>query len=227
METLNQVAPVWIHINTLLGGLFLLSAIALVAARQILAGIRFFVLQSTLLAGSLFVLAIPTTSYHLIITGSLVLVSRVLLIPWILRKTLHKSVFTRREIIQSFNIPTSLFFALVLVLLSYFVTNPLLSEANGVFIVSSLPTGLAALLLGAYTISVRREAAPELLGILSAENGVYFAGIAIAGTMPIIVEIAATLDVVMVAVVLGLLTRRIHKNTGTTSVGNLTSLREG
>jgi len=139
MDILNHVAPVWIHANTLLGGLFLLSAIALVAARQILASVRLFVLQSILLSASIFVLAIPDASIHLIIAGSLVLLSRVLIIPWILKNTLQKRVFTKREIVQSFNIPTSLFFALLLVGLSYLVTKPLLSDASSAFILSSLP----------------------------------------------------------------------------------------
>ena len=90
-----------------------------------------------------------------------------------------------------------------------------------------LPLGLSALLLGAYTVTVRRQAVPQILGVLTAENGVFFAGLAIAGSLPIIVEIAAALDVVIVAVVLGLLTRRIHEQTGTTVVANLRALKEG
>jgi hydrogenase-4 membrane subunit HyfE len=41
-----------------------------------------------------------------------------------------------------------------------------------------------------------------------------------------VVEIAATLDVLIVATVLGLLTRRIRERTGSTAVGDLNALRE-
>jgi hydrogenase-4 component E len=120
-----------------------------------------------------------------------------------------------------------LLIAAALVLLAYFVTQPLLVAADGAFVATSLPLGLSVLLLGAYTVSVRREAVPQILGVLTAENGVFFAGLAIAGRLPIIVEIAVALDVVIVAVVLGLLTRRIHERTGSTVVADLSSLKEG
>jgi hydrogenase-4 component E len=185
------------------------------------------VLQSLLLSASALVQAIPGRSVHLFIVAGLAVVARAVVIPWLLRRTLHGTAFTRREIDQTLRIPTSLLIAAALVLLAYFVTQPLLVAADGAFVATSLPLGLSVLLLGAYTVSVRREAVPQILGVLTAENGVFFAGLAIAGRLPIIVEIAVALDVVIVAVVLGLLTRRIHERTGSTVVADLSSLKEG
>ena len=90
----------------------------------------------------------------------------------------------------------------------------------------NLPLGLAAMFLGAFTVVVRREAVPQLLGLLALENGVFFAGIAIVPNLPVIAELAAAVDVPVVALVVGLLTRRIHKRLGTTAVGRLAALRE-
>ena len=227
MNTLSHVTETTLHLNALIGGLFLLAAFALVGTRQAMACVRLFVLQSLLLAASALVQAMPDSSVHLFIVAGIALLSRAVIIPWLLRRTLHRAAYTRREVDQALRIPTSLLIAATLVLIAYFLSQRLIVVADGAFASTSLPLGLSVLLLGAFTISVRREAVPQLLGVLTAENGVFFAGLAIAGRLPIIIELAAALDVIVVAVVLGLLTRRIHERTGTTVVADLNTLKEG
>jgi len=90
----------------------------------------------------------------------------------------------------------------------------------------NLPIGVAGLLLGGYVVVVRREAVPQVIGILSMENGAFFAGISIAPELPLIAELTAAFDVLIIAIVMGILTRKIHERVGTTEVGRLTSLRE-
>jgi hydrogenase-4 component E len=111
-------------------------------------------------------------------------------------------------------------------ILAYFIASPLLSLGQEPFIKVNLPIGLAALLLGAYMVMVRREAVPQVIGILAMENGAFFAGVAIAPDLPLIAELAAAFDVLIIALVMGLLTRRIHERVGTTAVGRMTSLKE-
>ena len=111
-------------------------------------------------------------------------------------------------------------------MLAYVVATPLLSAVEVPFARINLPLGIAAIFLGAFTIAVRREAVPQLLGLLAVENGVFFAGIAIVPNLPVIAELAAAVDVPVITLVVGLLTRRIHARLGTTSVGHLSALRE-
>lgn len=73
---------------------------------------------------------------------------------------------------------------------------------------------------------VRREAIPQLIGILTMENGAFFAGISISPDLPLIAELAAAFDVLIITLVMGILTRTIHENIGTTEVGALTTLKE-
>jgi hydrogenase-4 component E len=80
--------------------------------------------------------------------------------------------------------------------------------------------------LGIFTVVARREAVPQLLGLLALENGVFFAGVAIVPDLPVIAELAAAVDVPVVALVVGLLTRQIRQVVGMTAVGLLASLRE-
>jgi hydrogenase-4 component E len=151
---------------------------------------------------------------------------KTILIPWLLRRIISKEVYARREISQVLNIPTSLLIAVALVIFAYFISSPLLNVTDDIFVKLNLPIGVAGLLLGSYAVMVRREAVPQVIGILSMENGAFFAGISIAPGLPLIAELTAAFDVLIIAIVMGILTRRIHERVGTTEVGRLTSLRE-
>ena len=139
---------------------------------------------------------------------------------------MSEEVYGTREIERVLNIPSSLLVAAVLIVLAYVVANPLLGAVEVPFAQVNLPFGIAAMFLGAFTIAVRREAVPQLLGLLAVENGVFFAGVAIVPNLPVIAELAAAVDVPVIALVIGMLTRRIHARLGTTAVGHLASLRE-
>jgi hydrogenase-4 component E len=216
------------NLNALAGGLFLITAFGIIATRQVQDCLRFFIFQSIFLAASAFLLGAEQLSWHLIAVGAITLVTKPLLIPWVLRKTVPEEIYTRREINQILSIPISLMIALILAVAAYFISLPWLG-AVGVdgAVRINVPIGLAGLLLGAYVLTVRREAVPQILGILAMENGAFFAGVAIAPDLPVIAELAVAFDVLILAFVVGILTRTVHERTGNTAVGNLAKLREG
>ncbi len=213
-------------LDALTGALFLLTALGVVATRQVLASLQLFILQSLLLGLSAVLLGIAQGSYHLFAVGAITIGTKTLLIPWLLRRTVSAEVYGTREIERVLNIPSSLLIAAVLIVLAYVVANPLLGSVAVPFVQINLPLGMAAMFLGAFTIAVRREAVPQLLGLLAVENGVFFAGVAIVPNLPVIAELAAAVDVPVITLVIGMLTRRIHARLGTTAVGQLASLRE-
>jgi hydrogenase-4 component E len=218
--------PLLLALDALTGAMFLLTALGVVATRQVLASLQLFITQSLLLTSSAVILGIATDSYHLLAVAAITICTKTLLIPWLLRHTVSAEVYRTREIERALNIPSSLLIAAGLVVLAYAIAEPILSEVQVPFGGINLPLGLAATFLGAFTIAVRREAVPQLLGLLAVENGVFFAGIAIVPNLPVIAELAAAVDVPVFTLVLGMLTRRIHVRLGTTSVGSLAALRE-
>ena len=218
--------PLLFALDALTGALFLLTALGVVATRQVLASLQLFIMQSLLLTSSAIILGIATGSYHLLAVAAITIGTKTLLIPWLLRRTVSAEVFRTREIERVLNIPSSLLIAAGLVLLAYAIADPILSAVEVPFGRINLPLGLAAIFLGAFTIAVRREAVPQLLGLLAVENGVFFAGVAIVPSLPVIAELAAAVDVPVFTLVIGLLTRRIHLRLGTTAVGTLAALRE-
>jgi hydrogenase-4 component E len=211
--------------NALAGGLFLLSCFGMVATRQILACLKIFVIQSVLLAASACFLGYLFASWHLLAVAVITVAGKAVLIPWLLRQSISHDLYARREVSQVFNIPTSLLMALALAIFGYYLTRPLLPP-TGTPVWINLPIGLAGSFIGAFIIAARREAIPQVIGILAMENGALFAGVAIAPSLPLIAELAAAFDALVVSLVFGLLASRIHEHVGTTAVGELTALKE-
>jgi hydrogenase-4 component E len=226
MSDPNTTLSTLIKLNDLAGGLFLLTAFGLVAMRQVLASLNLFILQSLLLAASAFFVGYQHGSVHLYTVAVITLVTKSLLIPWLLRRTIGEEIYARREILQVLNIPTSLLIAVGIAIFAFFLSSPLLSASGKPFVKFNLPIGIAGLFLGAYAVMVRREAVPQVIGILSMENGAFFSSVAISPDLPLIAELAAAFDVLIIAFVMGLLTRRIHQRVGTTAVGQMASLKE-
>ncbi len=214
------------QINALVGGLFLLCTFGMVATRQVQGCMRFFIWQSIFLASSAFLLGVHPVVWDLLGVAAINLLNKPVLIPWLLRKTVREEVYTRREIEQALNIPISLLIALGLVIGAYIITAPLLRIPAGPSVGVNLPIGLAALLLGAYTLTVRREAVPQLLGLLAMENGAFFTSIAIAPELHVFIELVVAFDVLIAVFVIGVLTRALQEHIGTTNVGSLAALKE-
>jgi hydrogenase-4 component E len=209
-------------LNMLAGGLFLLSAFGIVATRQVKDCLSLFIVQSLMLAASALFLGLQHGSWHLCGVAVVNVIAKPVLIPWLLRWTVHEEIYTRREIDQVLNIPTSLLIALALTVLAYFLTVPLQQAIDPQFRGANVPIGFA----GAYTLAVRREALPLLLGLLAMENGAFFVGIAVSRELPLLVELAITTDGLIVVFIMGVLTRAVHKQIGTTQVGSLATLKE-
>jgi hydrogenase-4 membrane subunit HyfE len=85
-------------LNTLSAGLILISAFAMVATRQVQGVLRFFVIQSLLLAASSFLLGYSRNSVHLWALGTITVAAKVVTIPWVLRRLLPGEFYERREI---------------------------------------------------------------------------------------------------------------------------------
>jgi hydrogenase-4 component E len=214
------------QLNALVAGVFLLTSFGLVVTRQILGVLQLFVIQSLLLATSACLVGFSLSSGHLFALAIITLLSKTFFFAWLLRRLVPEEVYTRREFTQALNSPTSLLVALVLSVLAYVLVAPLPHTTSGVIGAPNLPIGLASLLLGAYSLSVRREAVPQLLGLLAMENGAFFVGVAVAPGLPVMAELAIALDVLAVVFLVGVLTRAIHEHIGSTDVGAMASLKE-
>jgi len=213
-------------LNALSAGLILLTAFGMVATRQVQGVMRFFIVQSAFLAASALLIGVGRGSIHLLALGVITVLAKVIAIPWVLRRMLPSDLYERREINQAINIPTSLLLALLLAIAAEFFLSPAVATSTDPIVRVNLPIGLAGILIGAYTLIARREAIPQLIGILAMENGAFFAGIAVAPDLPLIAELAIAIDVILIAVVIGVLTRNITQTIGSSDVSLMSELRE-
>jgi hydrogenase-4 membrane subunit HyfE len=165
-------------------------------------------------------------SEHLYGVALVNIITKPIIVPWLLRKTSPAEIYTRREVDQALNIPTALLIALALAILAYFLGQPLLNAVAPEFRGPNVPIGIAGLLLGAFTLTVRREAVPLLIGLLAMENGAFLCGIAVSRDLPLLIELAIATDGLIIVFIMGVLTRAVHKRIGTTAVGELAALRE-
>lgn len=214
------------NLNALVGGLFLLTAFGIVAMRQARGCLGLFIAQSLLLASSAALLGLRYGSADLYGVALVNLISKPIIVPWLLRRTSPAEVYTRREIDQALNIPTALGIALALAVLAYFLGIPLANAAGPESRGPNVPIGIAGLLLGAFTLTVRREALPLLVGLLAMENGAFLAGISIARGLPMLIELAIATDGLIIVFIMGVLVRAVQQHVGTTAVGELASLKE-
>lgn len=218
--------PIAVPLNTLCAGLVLICAFAMVGTRQVRGVVRFYVAQSLLLAASSFVLASAEHSIDLWALGVIAVVAKAIANPWVLRRMLARALYVRREIVPVVNVPASLLLALLLAIAAEVLVGPLAARSGDPVIAINLPIGLACVLIGAYSLAARREAIPQLIGILAMENGAFFAGIGIAPELPLIAELAIAIDVVLIVLIVGLLTRDIKRQIGTTAAAALSELKE-
>jgi hydrogenase-4 component E len=96
-------------------------------------------------------------------------------IPMLLRAVLVR--LTRRPAVEVV-LPTVIAFPLAVgfVLLAYAVAQPFAASMQTVFVTpNSIPASLALLLLGCFTMVIRKKALSQVIGLITMENGLYLA----------------------------------------------------
>ena len=117
----------------------------------------------------------------------------------------------------------SLLIAVGLTLTAYYVTATL-PEAQGPG-GQTLPVGVATMLIGVFLMVSRRVAMTQALGLLVMENGLFVATLATTGGLPLLVDVGIFFDVLVGAVIAGLLVHRINNAFESVDTAGLRRLR--
>ena len=169
---------------------------------------------------------IRAASPELAIVAFITLVAKPLLVPALIVRLLAPALRAKREVQATINVPATLALALAISLLAYFLTRPLVAGVDPVVQVN-VPIGLDVLLLGVVMLAIRREAVPQLMSLMVIDNGAFFAGIAIAHDLTMLVELAIATDGLIIVFIMAVLVRALAQHVGATAVGELATLREG
>ncbi len=207
----------------LLATLMLLVQLLLVVQRMLLTSIRLFALQSLFLASIAAVIAFFHGASHVYLVAVLTLVGKVIFLPWLLGRQVRR-IRIGQEIDPLVNFPTSILVCTGLTLLGYLVARPFTSlQRLGN---NTLAVAFALVLTGVFLMFNRRKAMTQVLALLSVENGVMLAAIALTTYgMPLVVELGIFFDVMVAVMVLGLLVYRIRDTFASMDTGKLSQLK--
>jgi hydrogenase-4 component E len=211
------------NLITLLASLMLVVQLLLAVQSMLVTNIRLFALQSLLLAGIAAVVGYAYGAWHVYAVALLTILGKVFFLPWRLDR-LVRQIEIDQEIRPFVNMPASMLICGALTVLAYVVARPITSlERLGS---NTLAVAIALVLTGFFLMINRRKAITQVLAILTMENGVMLAAIALTTYgMPLVVEIGVFFDVVVAVMVLAILVFRIRESFSSMDVSKLNQLK--
>ena len=205
-----------------LGALLLFSTLLILAAGQLFRAIYAVAVQSVFLAIAGAVLGAATGNPDLWIIAGITVVVKAVLLPWLLICVVRR-IQIPREIEPVIPINATLALAAGIVVLAFRLAaslGPVRQAITG----NALPVGIALILLGVLVMASRRKALVQMVGLFASDNGIFFTAMAVSQGMPLIIEIGVILDVVLGALVMGILVLRVRSSVDT-DIADLEDLR--
>ncbi|MHB1486883.1 MAG: hypothetical protein ACYCS7_11550 [Acidimicrobiales bacterium] len=212
------------------GALELLASVVLVCAvvtlwrRSLGAIVRVLAVQGIALGAVALVLGVRRHDPVLIVAACLVVAAKGAVIPTLLGRVVAGDP-TSREAAPLVNVPASLVGAGALTFLAYGATGPvvvLVPTTSGRLI----PLGFATLLIGFFAMAVRRKAVSQIVGLLLVDNGIALVAFLATAGVPFVVELGASLDVLLVVTVLRVLAAQMGSKFGVLDLDQLRELHD-
>ena len=188
--------------------MMLLTTVMAVATTNMKPLIGLFSVQSMFLAALAFIVAYSSETPHIYIMCILTIALKVIVMPRMMTYIMSR-INVGREVGLTIGIPGSLLASGLMIVLSYYITEPLLATIH------TVERNCLAL-----SMSVL------LIGLLMMENGLFLGAIALSHGMPLIVEIAAFFDVMVAVIIIGIFAHRINRSFNSVDTSFLRRLRE-
>ena len=204
------------------GALLLFTMLLVLAAGQLFRAIYAVSAQSVFLGIAGAVLGAATGSIDLWIIAVITIAVKAVGLPWLLIWVVKRNQI-RREIEPVIPITATLAIAAVIVVFSFYLSaslGPVRQAITG----NALPVGIALTLLGVLVMASRKKALTQMVGLFACENGIFFTAMAVSQGMPLIIEIGIILDVVLGALVMGIILLRVRSSVDT-DIADLESLK--
>jgi hydrogenase-4 component E len=211
------------QVITLCAALMLVVQLLLVVQSMLLTNIRLFALQSLFLTAIAATVAYFYNAEHVYIVAVLTLIGKVIFLPWLLNRQVRR-INIIQELEPLLNAPTSMLICGGLTLLGYVVARPFttLQKLGN----NTLAVAITLLLTGFFLMFNRRKAITQVLALLTVENGVMLAAVALTTYgMPLVVELGIFFDVMVAVMVLGILVYRIRESFDSMDTSKLSQLK--
>lgn len=202
----------------------LLSSVMAMASVRMRPLIRLFLVQSVFLTVFELTVAYTQNEPKIYVMAALTFVIKVLVVPKLLNYIMER-IEVGDEVSLGVGIPGSMLLSAIMILLSYYISEPLVlvldtAERNSVVLSFSI------ILIGILMMATRHKAISQVVGLLMAENGLFLGAIALSNGMPFIVELGAFVDVLMAVIIIGVFAFRINKSFDSLDTSLLRRLKE-
>lgn len=216
----------YVNMLDLAAGGVLLAAVLAVWRRDLSAIVRrLLVAQGLALAAIPMIRGVHDQDQALVMVGIAVLAVRAVLLPWLLARALGAERKERREAAPLVSNAASLLVVTALVVMAFTITQPVIalapSTAN-----NAAPAAIATVLIALFMMATRRHATSQVAGLLMLDNGIAATAFLLTAGVPLIVELGASLDVLFVLIVLGVLTGHLRNAFGGVDLDLLRELRD-
>jgi hydrogenase-4 component E len=207
----------------LLGALLLFTMLLILASGQLFRAIYAVAAQSVFLGVAGAVLGAATGNPDLWVIAGITIVVKAILLPWLLIWVVRR-IRIAREIEPVLPITVTLTVAAGIVVLAFHLSASL-GTVRQAITGNALPVGVALILLGVLVMASRRKALVQMVGLFASENGIFFTAMAVSQGMPLIIEIGVILDVVLGALVMGILVLRVRSSVDDVDIADLENLK--
>jgi len=205
-------------------GVLLMTSVLLVWRRSLVAAVRLLAIQGAALACLVAIIGAFNHDLQLVAVSGLVLALKGAALPLVLDRSLVRTG-TLREETPLLNTTASLLAVSGLTMLAYLVSQPLRALRPGPT-TAAVPVGICLVLFGFLLLSTRRHAISQLVGFLVLDNGIAAVAFLTSGGVPFVVELGASLDVLLVVLILRVFTARMTVKFGAADLDELKELRD-
>lgn len=200
----------------ILAAVILISAIIMAGLRRITLLVKGFLVQSLAIAFVCFTLGFLTHENHYYLIGTLTVIAKVLMIPYIVNKS-TKDLTINREMDPIINECWSS----ILIGISIAITYVILENFNNDFI----KAGFVLMVVGALILVARKRANTQMIGFLTMENGLVLFEISMI-KMTLIIDILIVLEILILTVIMAIMIFYINKTFNSVNTDYLSNLKE-
>ncbi len=208
----------------ILAVLMLMTTIMLIGTSRLKTCIWAYAFRSFILTLASGLIACFSGIHHIYITTAITLALKVIVIPGFLFYIVKK-VNIREELESYVNYTVSLLLACGIIMIAFYSTQTIIQSEN-TFMRHCLPIALSITLLGFFVMISRKQAITQILGLITMEDGMFFAALSTSYGMPLIVELGLFFDILVSVIIMGIYVYRIKESFDTIDTDFLKELKE-
>lgn len=147
---------------------------------------------------------------------------KAIIVPWFLNRVRKHNHLSREH-----NPSVPVFYSIIMVVFSLILSFILSSYLIDIHIHTKFFTvAFASILFGMYFIIIHKNIFSHVVGYLIIENGIFLMSLAVGSTMPMMVNLAILLDVLMGVLVLGVFINQVGDTFKSVEVDQLSNLKD-